>query len=107
MTKSIWVCATCSIVLIFALSFSACSSCRHSAGTTEATTAGGISSSALSPNGVAGEPPGPPLEVKAYRPAANATNKAVEFSIPSFNVTGTLGSHPAPEGKVFLVMDTV
>jgi hypothetical protein len=107
MTKKTWVTATCYIALLLTLSFSACNSCRRSAGTGDATPAGGVSSSAASPNGVAGEPAGPPLEVKAYRPAASATNKAVEFSIPNFTVTSTLGSRSAPEGKVFLVIDTV
>jgi hypothetical protein len=53
------------------------------------------------------EPAGPVIELKSYSPGANATNKAVEFSIPTFTVTSTLGSKPAPAGKVFLVVDTV
>jgi hypothetical protein len=54
-----------------------------------------------------GESAGPPLEVKAYSPAGKAKNQAVDFSIPSFAVTSTLGSRSAPPGKVFLVIDTV
>ncbi|MGA3167522.1 MAG: hypothetical protein ABSF14_15570 [Terriglobia bacterium] len=84
-----------------ALSTSDCSSCRHSAGTPEATAAGGTLPGAV------GEPAGPPLEVKAYNPAGKAKNQAMEFSIPGFTVTSTLGSRSAPAGKVFLVIDTV
>jgi hypothetical protein len=84
-----------------ALSTSDCSSCRRSAGTPEATAAGGTLSSA------AGEPAGPALEVKTYHPDGKAKNQAVEFSIPGFTVTSTLGSRSAPAGKVFLVVDTV
>jgi len=53
------------------------------------------------------EQAGPAIELNSYSPAASATNKAVEFSIPSFTVTSTLGSRSAPAGKVFLVVDTV
>ena len=89
------------ITLAVLLSSCGCSSCRHSAGTPEATAA----SSTLP--GAASEPAGPPLEVKAYNPAGKAKNQAVEFSIPSFTVTSTLGSRSAPAGKVLLVIDTV
>jgi len=89
------------IALSMGLFSSACSSCRHSAGTVEATAAGGTLPGAV------GEPAGPALEVKAYNPAGKAKNQAVEFSIPTFTVTSTLGSRSAPAGKVFLVIDTV
>jgi hypothetical protein len=45
--------------------------------------------------------------VKTYNPAGKAKNQAVEFSIPSFTVTSTVGSSSAPAGKVYLVIDTV
>jgi hypothetical protein len=45
--------------------------------------------------------------VKTYNPAGKAKNQAVEFSIPSFTVTSTVGSSNAPAGKVYLVIDTV
>jgi hypothetical protein len=45
--------------------------------------------------------------VKTYNPAGKAKNQAVEFSIPSFTVTSTVGSSSAPAGKVYLVIDTI
>jgi hypothetical protein len=53
------------------------------------------------------EQAGPPLEAKTYNPAGSAKNQAVEFSIPSFTVSSTVGSSSAPPGKVYLVIDTV
>ena len=107
MTKATWVAITGLITVSIVLSTAACSSCRHSSGAAGAPPSGGGPTATAGPTGAVAEQAGPAIERKSYSPAASATNKAMEFSIPSFNVTSTLGSHPAPEGKVFLVMDTV
>ena len=107
MKRTIFVALVASIAVTVALSFSGCSGCRRSGGTTETTAAGGAPASATGSTGAAREPAGPPLEVKTYNRVGSAKNQAVEFSIPSFTVTGTVGSSTAPAGKVYLVIDTV
>jgi len=107
MTKTTGVAITGLITSSIVLSTAACSSCRHSSGAAGAPPSGDGPTATADPTGAVAEQAGPAIERKSYSPAASATNKAVEFSIPSFNVTSALGSHPAPEGKVFLVMDTV
>jgi len=96
-----------SLVLASVLSFSDCSSCRHSTTAASGGSTGSASASSTTTNASANEPAGPPLEAKSYRVDAAAKNQAVEFSIPSFTVTSTLGTNNAPSGKAYLVLDTV
>jgi len=107
MTKTTWVAVTGLITFSIVLFSSACSACRHSSGAAGTSPSSGALTAAAGPTGAVTEQAGPAIELKSYSPAASATNKAVEFSIPTFTVTSTVGSHPAPAGKVFLVVDTV
>jgi hypothetical protein len=107
MTKTKRVAAAGLIALFFVLSSFSCSSCRHSSGAADTPPSGGALAPTAGSTGAVAEQAGPAIEMKSYSPAASATNKAVEFSIPTFTVTSTLGSQPAPAGKAFLVIDTV
>ena len=107
MTKTTWVAVTGLIVFFIVLSSSACSSCRHSSEVAGTSPSGGALTATAGPAGAVAEQAGPAIELKSYSPAASASNKAVEFSIPNFTVTSTLGSRSASAGKVFLVVDTV
>lgn len=107
MTKITWVAVTGLIAFSIVFSFSACSACRHSSGAAGTSPSGGALTATAPPTGAVAEQAGPAIELKSYSPAARASNKAVEFSIPTFTVTSTIGSHPAPASKVFLVIDTV
>jgi len=96
------------LVLVEIIPALACNACRRGTDSSGAQPASGEkAASPASTSSEAQAPSGLPLEAKNYSPAANARNQAVEFSIPTFNVTKTLGSHAAPQGKVFLVIDTV
>jgi len=93
--------------LAFLLSFSACTSCRHSTAASGSASTGSVAAATTATNAGASEPAGPVLEAKAYSVDAGAKNQAVEFSIPSFTVTNALGTSSAPPGKAYLVLDTV
>lgn len=107
MTRKILLAIAAVTAIPMVLLVSACSSCRRSPGAAHTSASASAAPSAALQNGTASEPSGPALEMKTYNPAGKAQNRAVEFSIPSFSVTGTLGSRNAPEGKIFLVIDTV
>jgi len=103
------------LILPLMLFLASCDACRKKNSlTAEASPSGGGSTAAAGNTRAesagppeAAEQAGPPLELKSYSPAARAKNQAVEFSIPSFSVTRTLGSRTAPSGKAFLVIDMV
>lgn len=52
--------------LAFLLSFSGCTSCRHSTATPGSPSTGSVAAPATATNAGASEPAGPPLEAKAY-----------------------------------------